>query len=266
MGGRSSRRPPPPPPPDPEVGRIRRERDEYNNRKNQYISERDTINREINKINQNIVNYYNDHNRKDWGEIMNARAEEQKIADEKARVAAEEAKRFKEVTFNNTVNIVDKDINSHIVRKNAYFDNQNQTIYNTFTAFAKKTTIEKDDLISMINKQNKQIETQLKKLKQEEKENNRQKHIKAEYLSIEINKLLEKNKIIFYIYYFLLFISMIIIYFNQHYKNTTIIGVFILLIIYPYIIYYLELFVYNLFMYLYSIYQSTPLYNTMLNM
>jgi hypothetical protein len=260
--GRGSSRPiwffppprPPPPPPDPEVIRLYNERNDYFN----YAVQ----------ISREYTNYYNKHNwtLMDWRAIMDAREEEQKIADEKARVAAEEAKQFQETTFNNTVNIVNKDINSHIDRKNTYFNDQNQTIYNSFTIFAKKTAVEKDNLISIVDKQNKQIETQLQRLKQEEKENNRQKHIKAEYVSIEINKLLEKNKIIFYIYYFLLFISTIIIYFNDHYKDTTIIGIFILLMIYPYFIYYLELLIYNLFMYLYVLYQSTPLYNGMFNM
>ena len=263
MGGKKSRpiviplprpKPPPPPPPDPEVGRIRSVRDSY-------YRERDRINNQYNQ-------YTNVHWRSsyDQNKILEARAEEQRIADQKAAVAAEEAKRLQEITFNNTVNIINKDINPHINKKNAYFDNQNQIIYNTFTIFAKKTTAQKNDLISMMDKQNKQIEKQLQKIKQEEKENNRQKHIKAEYVSIEIKKILEKNKILFYIYYFLLFISIIVIYFNAQYKNGIIIGLFILLIIYPFVIYYLELFVYNLFMYLYVLYQSTPLYNGMLNM
>jgi preprotein translocase subunit SecF len=252
MGGRSSR--PPPPPPDPVVERIRSERDSYY---------RETV-----RIMNEIKKYINIHfrSRYDYNNILQARAEEQQIADEKAKVAAEEAKRFQETAFNTTVNIINKDINHYINKKNIYFDNQNQIIYNTFTVFAKKTTAEKDDLISMMDKQNKQIEKQLQKIKQEEKENNRQKHIKAEYVSIEIDKMLEKNKILFYIYYFLLFISTIVIYFNAQYKNGIIIGLFILLIIYPFVIYYLELFVYNLFMYLYLLYKSTPLYNGMLNM
>jgi preprotein translocase subunit SecF len=252
MGGKKSR--PPPPPPDPIVERTRNERDSY-------YRERDRI---YNQYKQ----YINLHFRSNYDQtkILEARGQEQQIADERAKVAAEEAKRFQETTINNTVNIINNDINPHINKKNIYFNNQNQIIYNTFTVFAKKTTAEKDDLISMMDKQNKQIQKQLQKIKQEEKENNRQKHIKAEYVSIEIDKMLEKNKILFYIYYFLLFISMIVIYFNAQYKNGIIIGLFILLIIYPFVIYYLELFVYNVFMYLYVLYQSTPLYNGMLNM
>ena len=267
MGGRPSR-PPPPPPPDPEVQRIRRERDNIYRERDDINRERDAYNSQIDIINASFMDYFNQHMRSwyDWTAITNARAEEQRIADEKAKVAAEEAKRFQELAINKTKNIVNNDNNSHISRKNDYFYKQNQIIYNSFTVFAKKTTIEKEDLISIIHKQNKQIETQLQKLIQEEKANNRQKHIKAEYLSVEINKMLEKNKIIFYIYYFLLFISSIIIYYNGHYKDITIIGIFVLLIMYPHVIYYLERIIYNLFMYLYLLYQSTPLYNGMLNM
>jgi hypothetical protein len=252
MGGKKSR--PPPPPPDPIVERTRNERDSYY--------------RERDRINNQYKQYTNLHFRSsyDIAKILEARLQEKQIAGERAKVAAEEANRFQETTINNTVNIINNDINPYINKKNIYFNNQNQIIYNTFTVFAKKTTAEKDDLISMMDKQNKQIQKQLQKIKQEEKENNRQKHIKAEYVSIEIDKMLEKNKILFYIYYFLLFISMIVIYFNAQYKNGIIIGLFILLIIYPFVIYYLELFVYNVFMYLYVLYQSTPLYNGMLNM
>lgn len=252
MGGKKSR--PPPPPPDPVVDRIRDQRDSYKR-------ERDRISNQYNEFTK--LHWKTNH---DPNKILEARAEEQKIADQKAKIAAEEAKKELKQTFDDTVTLINRESDFYTIRKNNYFDYQNEIIYNKFTIFAKKTSVEKDDLISMIDKQNKQIEKQLEKIKQEEKENNRQKHIKAEYVSIEIDKILEKNKILFYIYYFLLFISIIVIYFNAQYKNGIIIGLFILLIIYPFVIYYLELFVYNLFMYLYVLYQSTPLYNGMLNM
>jgi cytochrome c-type biogenesis protein CcmH/NrfF len=248
-GGRS--RPPPPPPPDPEVGRLRNERDGYNR-------QRDNINNAYN-------NYTNIHWRSNFDneQILKARAQEQAIADAKAEIAREQAKNLKTTTFNNTVNEINKDLNSHIDKKNSFFNSQNATVFKTLTVFMNKTRAQMNDLITDISNQNIQIE---KQIQQNKANDNSQKYINYEYLNIEINKLKEKNKILWYTFYVLLIIAGIIIFLNNRFNNRIQVILFILLILYPFYIYYLELLIYNIFVYLKKVIELTPFHNTYLNL
>lgn len=243
--------PPPPLPPDSVVGEIRRDRDAY-------YRQRDNINNEYNKYTD--VHWRSGY---DNSNILNARGEEQRIADAKAEIEREKANTLKRTTVENTTNVINNDLNSHINIKNRFFNNQNAIIFSTLTLFMNKTRAQMNDLITDISSQNVQIE---KQIQQNKTNDNGQKYIKFQYLNIENNKLKDNNKILWYIFYTLLIIAGITIFLNNRFNNRIQMILFILLIVYPYFIYYLELMIYNIFGYLKYLYQLTPLHNIYLNL
>ena len=244
---------PPPPqlPPDSVVGEIRRDRDAY-------YRQRDNINNEYNK-------YTNVHWRSNFDneQILNARGEEQRIADAKAEIEREKANTLKRTTVENTTNVINNDLNSHINKKNSFLNNQNNAIFSTLILFMNNTRAQMNDLITDINNQNVQIENQIQ---QNKTNDNGQKYIKFQYLNIENNKLKDHNKILWYIFYALLIIAGITIFLNNRFNNRIQVILFILLIVYPYFIYYLELLIYNIIVFIIYLYQLTPLHNIYLNL
>jgi len=243
--------PPPPPPPDPDVGRIRRYRDNY-------YQQRDQIN--------NLHNQYKNihwNTSFDWENIQNAIREEQKIANAKAEQAKREAEILKTKTFNNTVDVINKDLNNHNNKKNLYFENQRFIIYKILNDFMKKTQAQMSDLITDISNQNVQME---KQIQQNKTNDNGQKYTQYQYLKIEIDKIMGHNKILWYIYYTLVFISAIVIFYNNYLNNRTLNLLLFLLITYPYFIYYLEVFLYTIVIYLKKLYTLTPFNNFYLNL
>lgn len=245
-------KPPPRPqfPSDPVI-EIRRDRDAY-------YRQRDNINNEYNKYTD--VHWRSGY---DNSNILNARGEEQRIADAKAEIEREKANTLKRTTVENTTNVINNDLNSHINIKNRFFNNQNAIIFSTLTLFMNKTRAQMNDLITDISSQNVQIE---KQIQQNKTNDNGQKYIKFQYLNIENNKLKDNNKILWYIFYTLLIIAGITIFLNNRFNNRIQMILFILLIVYPYFIYYLELMIYNIFGYLKYLYQLTPLHNIYLNL
>jgi len=149
----------------------------------------------------------------------------------------------------------------YLVIKNRYFNKQAGIVQGSFDALLNKTTAEIDDLMKQVQKENGQLK---KQIAYNNSTKNESKYVKSDYQNIETEKLKSQNKILLFIFYCLVLIlgGLMVLYKTMNIKIQMII--IVILIIYPFIIYYIEAFFYYIFSYLKSFFESTPFSNAYL--
>jgi len=160
-----------------------------------------------------------------------------------------------------TTAALSKDFNTYLDKKNQYFGAQQNSIGGSFDALMNKTKAEMSDLIKQVKTENNQLRTQIT---DNNANKNESKYVKSEYQKIELEKLYEQNKILWYVFYVLvLILGVVMFYFN----TLTILAqtiIFHILLVYPFVIYYFELICYIIYEYLKSFFESTPFSNVYL--
>jgi hypothetical protein len=110
------------------------------------------------------------------------------------------------------------------------------------------------DLYNLVKNQNTIIEKQIKNTRELYSTDNQNINYKIQ----QIDYLHGMNVLLFYIYFMLMFILIICIVINPNGNLYIQIGLIITLIIYPFVIYFLEWKLYLLFLYIYSILNGNP--------
>lgn len=153
---------------------------------------------------------------------------------------------------------IQKTFSDYIAAKNAYFTQQNTEIQNIFEKITNTTTGEVNDLKLQVDSQNGQIEKQIFTNK---KDSNETSYVKSEYQDIELNKIKYQNKMMYYIYYTFVLVLGVILFFFGNLPFPAKIGVFLVMMAYPFFIYYIEIFVYIFFKYIYSLISTSKFNN-----
>ena len=151
-----------------------------------------------------------------------------------------------------------KSMNEYLNTKNKYFTNQNTQVGNIFDKLTNKTTIQINDLKKQVDAQNQQIEKQIFTNK---KDSNDTEYVKSEYQNIELNKIKYQNKMLLYFYYFLVIVLGVIIAIYSNLPLPAKFGVFLVLLAYPFFIYYIEIAIYIFFKYIYSLFSKSKYNN-----
>jgi Ca2+-dependent lipid-binding protein len=153
-----------------------------------------------------------------------------------------------------TINKLNTGFNDHLKRKNIFLEEQNSSLKSTFQKLLGKTNDELDNLMKNVTEQNKQLEAQIEENKAVE---NHSKTIKSNFLKIEFDKLKYQNTILWYAFYVVLLILAFVMFFFTKFSFAFQIIVFILLLFYPFLIYYTELLLYILYSYSLAFFNST---------
>jgi hypothetical protein len=90
------------------------------------------------------------------------------------------------------------------------------------------------------------------------------KFVKSEYQNVEIEKLYNQNNFISYIFYALVLILGVVMWYFNTVNFVTQIVIFLILLAYPFLIYYFEVILYTIYLYLKSFFESTPFKNVYL--
>jgi cation transport ATPase len=153
---------------------------------------------------------------------------------------------------------IQKSISDYLTTKNTYFSEQNTQVENIFDKLSVKTSANINDLKKQVDAQNQQIEKQIFKNKSDSNETT---YIKSEYQNIEINKLKSQNKILLAIYYVFVVILGVIMAVYSSLPIPAKFGIFVVLLVYPFVIYYIEIGIYIFFKYLYSLVSTSKFNN-----
>lgn len=143
----------------------------------------------------------------------------------------------------------------HFDAKNQYFNNQNEPIQNLLKLLLTKQTTDISGLIQQVDMENKILKNQIKENILNE---NHSKKVKSEFQKKEIERLTSQNVIIWYAFYVLVLVLAVVMWYFNSVNMVLQIIIFIILIVYPFFIYYFELFLYIIFSYLKSFFESTP--------
>lgn len=152
------------------------------------------------------------------------------------------------------INKLNTGYNDHFNRKNIFLQQQSDTLKSTFQKLLGKTNDELDNLMKNVTNQNTQLEQQIEENKALE---NHSKTIKSNFLKIEFDKLKYQNTILLNVFYVLLLILAIVMFFFTKFSLAFQIVVFILLLFYPFLIYYTELLFYIVYSYSRAFFDST---------
>jgi hypothetical protein len=219
---------------------ARKQRDvalnEMNATRNTYNT---TVNNETNRDNTNIYN-----NRQDVINTEKMKAEAKLI----------EVRNLAKNKMVDTINKLNTGFNDHLKRKNIFLEEQNSSLKSTFQKLLGKTNDELDNLMKNVTEQNKQLEAQIEENRAVE---NHSKTIKSNFLKIEFDKLKYQNTILWYAFYVVLLILAFVMFFFTKFSFAFQIIVFILLLFYPFLIYYTELLLYILYSYSLAFFNST---------
>lgn len=157
-----------------------------------------------------------------------------------------------------SINEVIAQLTSYIGEKNDYQSDLNTKINLSLDKLATLSINDLSNIIQQINIQNEQIEFQLQ---ENEKDSNKSNVIKSQYQGIEIDKIQGQNKILFIIFYILVFILAGIFIYKKEYSFRIQIIIIILFIVFPFVIYYLELLLFIIYKYSVNFVSSTPFSN-----
>lgn len=150
-------------------------------------------------------------------------------------------------------------INNYITNvKNTYISTQNDQVNLTFDKLSKLSVTDISNLVQQVKIQNDTISHQLYYNNQNSHET---KYIKSEYQKIEIDKLQNQNKYLYFIFYIALSLLGLVMFYNNNLNKVLQLIILILLLLWPILIYYFELFLFIIYNYLVSFFSSTPLSN-----
>jgi len=153
---------------------------------------------------------------------------------------------------------IQKSMNDYLTTKNTYFSQQNTQVENIFDKLTDKTSANINDLKKQVDAQNQQIEKQIFNNKSDSNETT---YVKSEYQYIEINKLKGQNKILLSIYYIFVVILGVIMAVYSSLPIPAKFGVFVGLLVYPFVIYYIEIVIYIFLKYMYSLVSTSKFSN-----
>lgn len=151
------------------------------------------------------------------------------------------------------LNEIVSQFNNYINRKNTYQSNINTNINLSLDKLSRLSINQITDITRQIDIQNEQIEFQLQSNNSEQTN-----EVKSQYQNIEIDKLQQQNLYLYSFFYILVFILKIVMFFYSNLSIFIKIIIFGLLISFPFIIYYLELFLFMIYKYSVNFFSSTP--------
>jgi len=222
--------------------------------RNDARKQRDAAKNERNVAQQNYNKTVQTETTKDNNNIAQNRNKTKIDAELKA---AEQWERTKLEVKNLMIDTRDKlstGFSTHFQRKNNKFDEQVESLKNTFIVVFSKTKDEMDNLMLDVSNQNFQMELQINENKANE---DRSKLVKSNFLKKETYNLLYQNKILWYVFYLLLLVLCFVMFFYSPWSRTHQFILFYILLIYPFVIYYIEFVLYILYSYSYSFFTST---------
>lgn len=216
--------------------------------------ERDYLNSEADRINNRANDFINDVYNNNNGLIKQyTNAEEKYKRDERDKMIEVD----NNTTIKNTANIssLNSFYNYYTSNKNDYFNKKNTSIKGTFGILINKTKEQIDNLISDVTNQNQYIASQIQENKANE---NHSKKVKSEFQKKEIEILKKQNEIIWYVFYLLVLILGGVMWYYDTVNMFLQFVIFHVLLVYPFLIYYLELFLYVIYSYSRAFFESTP--------
>jgi len=145
--------------------------------------------------------------------------------------------------------------NDFLVKKIAYANNQISQVQNIFITLASGLSGEIIDLTNNVKNENNDIDSQIKKNKSLTNESGT---VKFQYGKKELDILQYQNTILFSLFYVLVLAYGGIMFYFDNLSFIMQVIVFHLLLIYPFIIYYLELLLFIIYKYSYSYFFSIP--------
>lgn len=168
------------------------------------------------------------------------------------------AKNTGNATINANLSGMNKEFNTYIDKKDKYLESVNPAVLTTFDIFFNKTQAQINDLVNGVTNENAQLK---KQVEYNIANGNKTKYVKSDYQQIEINKITGQNKIIWYIFYLLVITLGIVIYYYFHLTNRFLLIVFVILLFYPLFIYPLELLLYQIYLFLKKVVDTSFLSN-----
>lgn len=152
---------------------------------------------------------------------------------------------------------IQQSMNEYLKTKNAYFTGQNTQVENIFDKLSSRTSTKINDLKKQVDAQNQQLEKQIFVNKSQ---SNDTEYVKSQYQHIELTKIKNQNRILFYVYYLFVVVLGIILAIYSALPVPAKIGIIAVLLAYPFFIYYIQIGIYIFFKYIYSLI-STSKYN-----
>lgn len=149
-------------------------------------------------------------------------------------------------------------VNDYLDKKNQYINSENEKVQNIFNDLSNKTIGQIDGLKAQVDSQNDAIQKQISKNK---RNSNDSKHVKSQYQQIEIDKLKYQNFILYLIFYLLVLVLGVVMLYSTSFSIVFQVIVLLVMLAYPFIIYYIELFVYYVYKYLSALFSSTKFSN-----
>jgi hypothetical protein len=149
-----------------------------------------------------------------------------------------------------------QNVNDYIQNiKNPYITKQNEAINSMISGLSNLIINEITELIKQVNIQNEQIQNQISI------DSNRKNFVKSEYQRIEVDKLQQQNFYLYVFFYLLLCFLSGVMWYQDNISMILQLVIFHVLLLWPFIIYYIELFIYIISNYLISFFSSTPFSN-----
>lgn len=197
-------------------------------------------------------------------EEANKNAYEKRLNDYKIKAANDllaveaNAKNIGNANINTNLSGMNREFNNYTEKKDKYLDSVNQTVLTTFDIFLNKTQAQINDLINGVTNENAQLK---KQVEYNIVNGNKTKYVKSDYQQIEIEKITSQNKIFWHIFYGLVITLGIITFYYFHFKNRFLLIVFVILLFYPFFIYPLELLLYQIYLFLKKVLDTSFLSN-----